>query len=141
MKCNRGALIWVLTFGILFVSAQSLLSQPDEQPSRQQDDDEPVNAAHLHNPVLWRDPGAIAELDLLHGQGGKSGQPEPPFKFEQENQHGTNPKFDVRDAQGTEWRVKLGDEARPEVTASRLLWAVGYFVDDDYLLESASVEN
>ena len=31
--------------------------------------------------------------------------------------------------------MKLGDEARPEVTASRLLWAVGYFVDDDYLLD------
>jgi hypothetical protein len=37
--------------------------------------------------------------------------------------------------------VKLGDEARPEVTASRLLWAVGYFVDEDYLVKSAKVEN
>jgi len=54
--------------------------------------------------------------------------------------HGTNPKFDVRDASGTKWRVKLGDESRPEVVASRLLWATGYFVNDDYVIASARVE-
>ena len=32
----------------------------------------------------------------------------------------------VRDAKGVKWSVKLGIEARPEVAASRLVWAVGY---------------
>jgi hypothetical protein len=91
--------------------------------------------------VLWHDPGAIASLDLFYGQGGKEAQPIAPFKFVSEDLHGTNPKFDVRDARGTVWRVKLGDEAQPEVVASRLLWAVGYFVDDDYLLPDADIEN
>jgi hypothetical protein len=36
--------------------------------------------------------------------------------------------------------VKLGEEARPEVVASRLLWAMGYYVNDDYVLQSADVE-
>jgi hypothetical protein len=89
---------------------------------------------------LWHDPGAIAALDLYVGQGGKEGQPAAPFKFESEDMSGTNPKFDARDANGTKWRVKLGDEARPEVVASRLLWAVGYFVNDDYVIGTARVE-
>jgi hypothetical protein len=104
------------------------------------DNDGVLKGADLHHPVLWRDPGDIASLDLLHGQGGEDGQPAPPFTFEAEDMHGTNPKFDARDADGKKWRVKLGVEARPEVVASRLLWAVGYFVNDDYVLESADVQ-
>jgi hypothetical protein len=148
MKCNRGVLNCVLVTGILCagvcVSGISLIGQPAEkQTSRNSEDtnEKPVDAARLHNPALWHDPGKIAGLDLLNGEGGKDGRPAAPFKFESEDAGGTNPKFDVRDAHGTKWRVKLGDEARPEVTASRLLWAIGYFVDDDYLVESAKVQN
>jgi hypothetical protein len=37
--------------------------------------------------------------------------------------------------------VKLGDEARPETVASRLVWAVGYFTNEDYFLPELRVEN
>lgn len=144
MKCNRRAFIGALSLTVLALSIRRSIGQiaPDRSPDkRHDDDDKPVDAARLHNPVLWRDPGQIGTLDLLYGQGGKDGQPVPPFKFESEDLHGTSPKFDARDAKGTKWRVKLGDEARPEVSASRLLWAVGYFVNDDYVLQSADVEN
>jgi hypothetical protein len=104
------------------------------------DNDAPVNPEELKDPVLWHDPGAIASLDLYYGQGGKRGQPTGPFVFESEDMNGTNPKFDVRDADGRKWRVKLGVEARPEVVASRLLWATGYYVNDDYVLQSADVQ-
>ena len=104
------------------------------------DNDRVLKAADLQHPVLWHDPGNIASLDLFYGAGGKAGQPVPPFTFEEEDKHGTNPKFDARDANGTKWRVKLGVEARPEVVASRLLWAMGYYVNDDYVLESADVQ-
>ncbi len=95
--------------------------------------------AQIKNPVLWQDPGSIPEKNLLYGLGGTDHQPKGPFTFEAEDMNGTNPKFDARDADGKKWRVKLGVEARPEVTASRLLWAVGYFTDDDYLLPTATV--
>ena len=36
--------------------------------------------------------------------------------------------------------MKLAEEARPEVVASRLLWAVGYYVNDDYLLHVATIQ-
>ena len=39
---------------------------------------------------------------------------------------GTNPGYDVKDASGRVWSVKLGIEAQPEVTTSRILWAMGY---------------
>ena len=47
---------------------------------------------------------------------------------------GTSPKFDVEDEQGVRWRVKLGQEPQSETAATRLLWAAGYFVDEDYYL-------
>ena len=104
------------------------------------DNDKPVDPARLHNTAIWRNPGNISSLDLFYGQGGKQGMPAPPFVFESEDRDGTNPKFDVRDAAGKKWRVKLGEEVRPEVVASRLLWATGYYVNDDYVLTSAEVE-
>ncbi len=39
---------------------------------------------------------------------------------------GTNPGYDVKDTTGRVWSVKLGIEAQSEVTASRILWAMGY---------------
>jgi len=142
MKCNRSVLSWVLVTGLLFPN-HCLLGQVAEQGSHTSNEagDKPVDLANLHDPAIWHDPGRISDLDLLNGRGGPEGKPTPPFKFESESASGTNPKFDLRDARGIRWRVKLGDEARPEVTASRLLWAVGYFVNDDYLLDSAKVEN
>ena len=89
-------------------------------------------------PVIWTDPGNISKRDLFYGQGGKDHQPKPPFVFLDEDKSGTNPKFDLQDADGKKWRVKLGAEARPEVVASRLLWAVGFFANDDYFVAQAS---
>jgi len=106
--------------------------------AKKADNDRPVTAA-LRNTQLWHDPGNIAAMDLLYGQGGRAGMPGPPFVFESEDMDGTTPKFDARDAKGRKWRVKLGVESRPEVVASRLLWATGYYVNDDYVLESAAV--
>lgn len=107
--------------------------------SSKDDNDSPVDVLRLDHPVLWHDPGDISKLDLYYGQGGQAGQPTAPFTFESEDMNGTNPKFDVRDGRGKKWRVKLGEEVRPEVVASRLLWAVGYYVEDDYVLSSANV--
>lgn len=93
------------------------------------------------NPVLWTDPGNISSRNLFWGSGGEDGQPHPPAKFLEEDLHDTNPKFDVRDFSGEKWRVKLGPEVRPEVVASRLLWAVGYSTNDNYFLAALPVSD
>ena len=95
----------------------------------------PTNAA-----VLWRDPADIASRNLFYGPGGKAHEPHGPFTFDQEDMSGTNPKFDVVDLDGVKWRVKLGPEARPETVASRLVWGVGYFANEDYFMPVLHVE-
>lgn len=105
------------------------------------DNDAPVQSSRLKQPVLWKERADIPSLDLLLGPGGEKHLPAPPFTFVDEDKNGTNPKFDVTDANGTTWRCKLGDESRPEVVASRLLWAVGYYANDDYLLPKAQVRS
>jgi hypothetical protein len=92
-------------------------------------------------PVLWREPVDLASRNLLYGPGGEQHQPHPPFTFEKEDMSGTNPKFDVRDQDGVKWRVKLGAEAKPEIVATRLVWAAGYFTNEDYFLADFRADN
>lgn len=120
--------------------ARSKASSSSSKKEEKKESDRPLPAAEVHNPVVWHNPGTIARLNLLEGAGGRAKRPVAPFTFEEEDKNGTNPKFDVRDAKGKKWRVKLGDEARPEVVASRLLWAVGYYVNEDYVLD-ADIQN
>ena len=82
--------------------------------------------------AIWRDRGDVAALDLLNGSGGKERQPGTNFKFIKEATGGTSPKFYVEDENGAQWKVKLGHEAKSETGATRLLWAAGYFADEDY---------
>ena len=91
--------------------------------------------------VLWRDPGDIASRDLFYGPGGQADQPHGQFTFVEEDLDGSNPKFVVRDEDGVKWKVKLGIEARPETAASRLVWAVGYFANEDYFVPELKVDN
>jgi hypothetical protein len=119
-----------------------------EQPEKSTSEPEKQAEGHKHkvltpnaiaNPVIWETPENIAGKDLFWGQGGEQRQPKPPFKFVEEDFHGSNPKFDALDANGKKWRVKLGPESRPEIVASRLLWAVGYFANDDYVIPRAEI--
>jgi hypothetical protein len=102
---------------------------------------QPKSAADNLPRMLWALPASIANRDLIYGPGGKEHEPHSTFTFLREDLNGTNPKFDVRDEDGTKWRVKLGAEAKPETAASRLLWAIGYFVNEDYFLPDLRVED
>ena len=82
--------------------------------------------------VFWRDRGDVAALNLLDGPGGKARVPGTEFKFIGESKSGTAAKLDVEDENGAKWKVKLGPEARGETAATRLVWAAGYFTDEDY---------
>jgi hypothetical protein len=62
------------------------------------------------------------------------------FTFDKEDKQGTSPKFEVVDEQGVRWKAKLGEEAKSETAATRLVWAAGYFTDEDYYLPELRVE-
>jgi hypothetical protein len=90
--------------------------------------------------VLWRDPTDIRSRNLQYGPGGREHQPHGSFTFEKEDLDGSNPKYVVRDESGMKWKLKLGVEAKPETVASRLVWAVGYFTNEDYFLSNVKVQ-
>jgi hypothetical protein len=92
--------------------------------------------------VVWHDPGDVSTLNLFYGAGGKEHAPDPngKFTFVKEDMNGTSPKFDVQDENGVEWKVKLGEEPQAETAATRLLWAAGYFVDEDYYVANLKVQ-
>ncbi|MGH9540203.1 MAG: hypothetical protein ACRD3H_19920, partial [Terriglobales bacterium] len=90
--------------------------------------------------ILWREPRDIASRNLLYGSGGEQHEPHGTMKFTDEDHAGSNPKFYVRDHEGTKWTAKLGVEAKPETAAAHLLWAVGYFTDEDYFVREMKVE-
>lgn len=100
---------------------------------------EPVKAADMSS--LWRDPGDIASLNLTFGQGGQEHAPRPDavYTFEKEDLGGSTAKFYVKDQDGVEWLVKVGEEAQPETAATRFVWAMGYFTDEDYFVPQMHV--
>ena len=83
-------------------------------------------------PVLWRDPGDVSARDLRYGSGSARLAPVAPFTFVEEDKSGESPKFEVKDARGVLWKVKLGPEAQSETVSTRLVWSVGYFAEEAY---------
>jgi hypothetical protein len=84
---------------------------------------------------LWREPEA--GRDLLHGPGGPKLAPglHDLFTVTAIKRGGFSKGYTVRDRAGREWSAKLYPEARTEVVASRILWAVGYHQPPIYTLE------
>lgn len=91
--------------------------------------------------IIWKNPGDIRSRDLLYGPGSPEQAPVAPFRFIKESKKGESPKFDVEDARGVTWTVKLGEEAQAETVATRLVWAVGYFAQEAYYFDEAHIEN
>jgi hypothetical protein len=91
--------------------------------------------------LLWVEPSDIEARDLFYGIGGKDGAPDPAghFKFLERKPGGYSPKIIVGDEKGRKWTAKFGAEARPEIAATRIVWAAGYHVDQDYFLKEVQI--
>jgi hypothetical protein len=122
--------------------SQAEKSAKPSESKKQAKKERRAEAASKLPAVLWRDPGDIASLDLLNGAGGAKDAPDPhaDYVFIDEDLGGTSTKFYVKDTNGVKWLVKLGPEAKPETAATRLVWAVGYFTDEDYFLPQIHVQ-
>ena len=83
----------------------------------------------------------IAARDLFCGVGGCDGAPpaDAPFQFRERHNRGSSPNIVVEDARGRVWNAKLGEEVKPEIAASRLLWAVGFRQPPIYYVRSWKV--
>lgn len=90
-------------------------------------------------PVLW-EKVAIAERDLYWGPGGREMFPVMEgMTFVDRQPGGNNLKFRLREKSGREWVVKAADESQAEVAATRLLWAIGYPTEVDYIVPKVSI--
>ena len=127
---------------VLAILAVSMTAAAQTKPDKTSKRKERSEKAKDLPAVIWDGAANPATLDIADGIGGKEHAPDftGTFTFLEEDMGESQPKFDVRDAQGTEWRVKLGEEAKPETAATRLVWAAGYFVDEDYYVDQLKVE-
>ncbi len=113
---------------LLLLSLSS--SAPAVQDKRKKKKSVPVG-----RPVLWKEPTDIGSRDLFLGPGGAEMRPDvSSLTFIKAEKGGYSPKLRVRDARGREWVAKLGKEAQSETAAVRLLWAVGYQTEVNYLV-------
>lgn len=86
------------------------------------------------NKILWERVN-IRQRDLYHGPGGRSGRPDVRrVTLIKRETGGNNLKYRIRDASGRIWVAKIADESQAEVAAVRLLWAIGYQTEVDYLI-------
>lgn len=89
---------------------------------------------------LWQEPLDLKQRDLFHGAGGERQRPQTAsFSFVAADTSGWSPGFDVQDADGMGWSVKLGPEAQSEVVSSRILWAIGFHQPPTYYIEQWSL--
>jgi hypothetical protein len=90
---------------------------------------------------LWSDPGDVASYDFEYGIGGSESQPQPPFDFVNKDFSRISNKTNVADARGRKWNVKWEQESRPSVFCTRLLWALGYFVENEYFVPQGRIND
>jgi hypothetical protein len=88
---------------------------------------------------ILADRGPIEQLDLFWGSASPDRVPAAPFTFVREDTSATNPKAVVRDARGVTWGVKWDEEVQAEVAATRLAWAMGLDVAENYYVDTGTI--
>jgi hypothetical protein len=91
-------------------------------------------------PVLWRAPVDLPVRNLYDGPGGTALRPDlSHITFLKDEKGGYSKKYRVRDGAGREWVAKVGREAQSETAAVRLLWAIGYPTEINYLVPRVTI--
>lgn len=90
-------------------------------------------------PILWERVN-IAQQDLLLGPGGSAMQPDlSQITFIRQETGGYSTKYRIQDGSGNIWVAKVGNEAQPETVAVRLLAAIGYVTEINYLVPKLTI--
>jgi hypothetical protein len=89
--------------------------------------------------IMWEQVN-VAERDLFLGPGGEEMRPDlSKITFIKEEKKGASKKYRIKDGAGRVWVAKIGREAKPETAAVRLLWALGYKTEVNYLVPSLTI--
>jgi hypothetical protein len=90
-------------------------------------------------PILWESVN-IAQQDLLLGPGASEMQPDlSQITFIKQETGGFSTKYRIKDGAGKIWVAKIGLEAQTETVAVRLLSAIGYVTEINYLVPSLTI--
>jgi hypothetical protein len=128
-SANRTSII----LAVMIVLGLSSLAEAFQEKSK--DKRQPTGT-----PVLWREPRDISSRDLYLGPGGVRMRPDlRKITFIKDEEGGYSTKFRVRDATGRVWVAKVGKEAQSETAAVRLLWALGYMTEINYLVPRVTI--
>lgn len=104
-----------------------------------QDKDKSDKKTPKGKPVLWEKTD-IANENLILGPGGEEMRPDlSNITFVEKEEGGTNEKYRIKDGQGRVWVAKPGKEAQSETAAVRLVWALGYKSEINYLVPSLTI--
>jgi hypothetical protein len=118
---------------IILAAAGYGFSQEEEKKKK-------TEAAMMNGkPVMWEAVN-IGERDLYWGPGGQQMFPVlERAKYIGRQVGGNNPKHRLKDGAGREWVAKVADESQPEAAAVRLLWAIGYRTEINYLVPKLEI--
>ncbi len=119
---------------LLCISAGAVAQKDDKKDDKQK-------VPPTGTPVLWRQPTSIATRDLFRGPGGDEMRPDlSSVTFVEDQSHGYSINYRVRDGKGKLWHAKLGKESQPETASVRLVWAVGYMTEINYLVPCLKIQ-
>lgn len=113
--------IFLLTFSSVFAQKKLKKVTPNEKQ------------------ILWEKPN-ISQKDLFLGPGGSAMKPDlSRITYIKEEKEGSTKKYRIKDGSGRVWVAKLGEEAQSETAAVRILWALGYKTEINYLVPSITI--
>lgn len=95
--------------------------------------------AQVSKAVMW-EPVKVSQRNLILGRGGAAMRPNTRrITFFEREKGGNNLKYRIKDGSGRTWVAKIADESQAEVAANRLLWAIGYRTEVDYLIPRLTI--
>ncbi len=138
-KIKSGVFALICMVALTSVSTAAVAQDKKEKKKGKKSAASSAAPAAQGQPMLWADRGDISSLNLYWGPGSEESAPKPPFNFEKEDVSGTNPKVKITDANGQRWNVKFDEEVHAEVAASRIVWALGFMVEESYFIPSGTI--
>ncbi|MFN2501924.1 MAG: hypothetical protein ABR530_07935 [Pyrinomonadaceae bacterium] len=120
-----------LIFFILLLSVPAVFAQKDNKKDKK--------AMMTGAPVMWESVN-VASFDTLNGPGGEAMKPDlSRIEFIRDEKGGYSTKYRIKDGAGRVWVAKVGAEAQSETAAVRLLAALGYKTEINYLVPELTI--
>ncbi|MFN0138569.1 MAG: hypothetical protein ACKVQW_00600 [Pyrinomonadaceae bacterium] len=116
---------------VVFIAAVLLLSGSVAAQSKKK--------AETGTPLLWENK-KISQQDLYLGPGGSEMRPDlSQITFIKQETGGYSTKYRIKDGSGKIWVAKVGNEAQSETAAVRLISAIGYVSEINYLVPKLTI--